>query len=774
MNEFEGTASAADSQGAKCRLAMTAALASDASRRNMAWQATRITLFMRHGANLLVCAVVIAIPALPHNEAGRVFAAVLGLWSAYRLNTRSSARRVIAIDYATTVAACLATPLLVTGPQFYLSNSVPVVIAGTAVVSFTLSMPARVSLAMTAGIAAAFAVGSARVVGWSHVGNIFNLYYFALQWVTSASVRMMVLRVAASVDAARGGRVAAQLQQEVATAVREYDREQLRLLHDTVASTLLMVGDGTALAPARVAAQARRDLQVFSDRPWVPRARADLVAALRDNSDHIATPITYAGETVLWLDGVTVAAVAAAAREALNNVDRHSGATSAAVTIAAGRVYITDDGRGFDTTEPIRGHGIANSITARMRTINGDAIVDSRPGRGTTVELRWHAEIPAAAAPPADPERLIERTRMRYGLALTAYACVNLLVTVPAAIGAAGRPHLQWVLAAWAAATTLSAIPGIVGRSRVPSRAGVAALVLVSLVQSVSLPVDLLGTAAQWPQNALGWCALPLLLNERVRFGVGGLIGCWSIPAAYALTRDPSAHTVANLGYGTASILLVQLCALLFDNLIRRAAVAAGAETDTRARLVAADRIAAAVQREYQRRYADLAATIRPLLLVLADGGTVDAVTRQQAQVEYQRLRALFDQSAAFDHALLRELRPVIDGVQDRGVAVSVTVAGTLPRLGNAAARQLTRTIERALTATAAFSSARITVSGDAAAVTLSVICRGVQRTEWFAEQRTISEDPFDVTILDDAVWITVRHRITEGDPQHALAGHTN
>lgn len=751
---------------------MIDAFASDASRRNMLQQAKRITLFMRHGANLLVCAVVVVMPPLPHELAARVCAATLGAWAAYRLGSRSHDSRLVVVDYVTTLAACLATPLLVAGPHFYLSNSVPVVIAGTAVVSFTLSLPALVSLAMSIGIAAAFAVGSSGVVGWSHVGEIFNLYYFALQWVTGVLVRKMVLRVADSVDAARADRVAAELKQEVATAVREYDREQTRLLHDTVASTLLMVGDGVSLAPTRVAAQARRDLQVFSDRPWVPRARADLVAALRHNADHIATPMSYTGAQMLWLDGVTVTAVAAAAREALNNVDRHSGATGVTITIAPGQLRITDDGCGFDTTQPARGHGIANSITARMHSVGGVAELESRPGHGTTVELRWPTDAPAAAAPPADPERLIERTRAGYGLALISYACVNLLAMVPAAAIGTGHRQLQWVLAAISASATLSAVTGVLGRPGASSRVGIAVLVLASVVQAMTLPADLLGTAAQWSQNALGWCVLPLLLNERVRVGVGVLIGCWIIPGVYALIRDPSAHTVANLGYGTASILLVQLCALLFDNLIRRAAVAAGAETEARARLLAADRIADAVQAEYRRRYADLADTIRPLLLVLAAGGTVDATTARSAQIEYQRLRALFDQSAAFDHVLLRELRPISDGVQDRGVAVSTTVAGTLPAIDEGVARRLTHLIHRVLTSAHPFASARITVSGNAAGLKLSVICRGVQHATTLTGQIAADEDELDLTILDDTVWITVRHQLTEGAHNYALAGH--
>jgi hypothetical protein len=40
--------------------------------------------------------------------------------------------------------------------------------------------------------------------------------------------------------------------------VRAFDREQLALLHDTVASTLLMVGRGVSLPAGRLAAQAYR------------------------------------------------------------------------------------------------------------------------------------------------------------------------------------------------------------------------------------------------------------------------------------------------------------------------------------------------------------------------------------------------------------------------------------------------------------------------------------------------------------------------------------
>ena len=743
--------------------------ASDASRRHMLRQARRITLFMRHGANLLVCLTVAAVPPTADHAIGRVLAVALGVWSVYRLATRSPAPALLAVDYATTIAACLATVWLVSGPGFYLANSAPVAIAGTAVISFTIATSVRVSFVLAVGIAAAFAYGASRVVGWDSVGDIFNLYYFALQWVTAALIRLMVLRVADSVDIARADRVSAELRQEVAAAVRAYDREQLRLLHDTVASTLMMVGDGTSLSSERLAAQARRDLSAFSSTSWAPQGRTDLVAALRLNAEHVATPVTFMGIGELRLDGGITTMVAAAAREALTNVDRHAGATAVAVVVEDGSVRIADDGRGFDTTLESGRHGIAQSIRGRMRGVGGRAVVTSRPGQGTTVELCWSTMAAEAPGPRADPERLIERTRTRFGLALVAYAVVNLLAMVPVALDRAGHPVLQWVLAAGAVVVTLSSISAIAGaRSWLSARSGVGVLLVVTLTQSVMLPVDLLGTGAQWSQGVIGWCVLPLLLGKPPRSGAAVLFGCWFVPACYALIRDPSAHTVVNLGYGTASILIIQLCALFFDDLIRRAAATAGAETESRIRVAAAEGIADAVAAEYQRRYAELADSIRPILSLLADHGVVDAAVQRRAQVEYQRLRALFDQSTAFDHALMRELRPIVDDVQARGVAVSVTVTGRLPEIDDAPAHRLAQGIGPALAA--ACDSARVTVSGAADAVTVSAVCRGVRDTEYFILPATEGDDQPDLTIVDDTVWITVSHLIAGGSRRDVLA----
>lgn len=726
-----------------------------------------VSLFMRHGGALVVYAVVL-VSAPRISLAGVAFAGLAGGWSLYRLLTRSATPRIIAIDYAVTLAACLLLPVAASDDRVCSPTCAPIAIAGTAIASFTVFEP-LLNAAMTAGVVAALAAGAASVGGVHDTGQWVNIYYFALLWVASTLIRILTVRVAERVDVARAERLAVELRQKVNAAVRDYDREQMRLLHDTVASTLLMVGTGTALSPERVAAQAQRDLRVFTETSHAPAPPADLVAALRDHAAHTTTPVSYAGATAMWVDGATAAPIAAAAREALTNVDRHSGATAVTITVHLGRIRITDDGRGFDPTRPTRGHGIADSIVARMQQLGGVAEIITQPGQGTTVELRWPTAIPAGTGPAPDPERLIERAHMGYGLALVAYGLANLLVTVPASLRFAAYPYLQWTLIVVTTAAALSAIPRVMGRTYPRARFGIMALVIVALLQSISMPIKDLDPRLQWAEGAIGWCVLPLLLSVRLTYAVGVLVWCWVVPAVYAIIRNPSAHTIVDLGYDTASVLVAQLCALVVADMIRRSAAAASAETESHMRLTAAARIADAVQEEYDRRYADLAATIQPLLSTLAEGEPVDAETRRRAQLEYERLRTLFDQSASFEHVLLRELRPRVDAAQNRGLAISVDVQGTLPAMDVPTARRLTRLVDQVLLGAA--SPARITVTAETDAVELSVMCQRAQHSDLPTKSSVDDEDEFDLTTLDDTVWITVRHPLPERSTEHVRAG---
>jgi signal transduction histidine kinase len=93
-----------------------------------------------------------------------------------------------------------------------------------------------------------------------------------------------------------------------------------------------------------------------------------------------------------------VAALQSAGAEALSNAAVHAGTGRAQLTATGGgdprrpsvAVAVVDQGKGFDP-DGGTGYGIQHSILARMREVGGQATVDSHPGQGTRVDLRWPA-----------------------------------------------------------------------------------------------------------------------------------------------------------------------------------------------------------------------------------------------------------------------------------------------------------------------------------------------------------------------------------------------
>jgi signal transduction histidine kinase len=98
------------------------------------------------------------------------------------------------------------------------------------------------------------------------------------------------------------------------------------------------------------------------------------------------------------LPHAVVDALTGASREALNNIAAHAGTDKAWLTARAGgdngtavTVTVVDQGKGFDPATTLPGRGLSDSITGRMADVGGVAAVDSMPGQGTRVELRWPA-----------------------------------------------------------------------------------------------------------------------------------------------------------------------------------------------------------------------------------------------------------------------------------------------------------------------------------------------------------------------------------------------
>lgn len=79
-----------------------------------------------------------------------------------------------------------------------------------------------------------------------------------------------------------------------------------------------------------------------------------------------------------------------AAKEAVNNLVRHAGASEAVVRMRVEdstlELAIEDDGRGFDLDAVERGHGLAN-MESRAVALGGKLDIESRPGAGTKVRL---------------------------------------------------------------------------------------------------------------------------------------------------------------------------------------------------------------------------------------------------------------------------------------------------------------------------------------------------------------------------------------------------
>ena len=108
----------------------------------------------------------------------------------------------------------------------------------------------------------------------------------------------------------------------------------------------------------------------------------------------IPTHLQVRGENVASLPIPLARAIFLTTQEALANIARHARASKVNVDVLCPHennsisVVITDDGRGFDTTQQnnMVGHGLSN-MRARAEMLNGTFNIHSTKGRGTKVIL---------------------------------------------------------------------------------------------------------------------------------------------------------------------------------------------------------------------------------------------------------------------------------------------------------------------------------------------------------------------------------------------------
>jgi two-component system NarL family sensor kinase len=225
-----------------------------------------------------------------------------------------------------------------------------------------------------------------------------DAWFLVVQAAVTATLVGLIRRGGRKADAVVAVSLEAEQERRAEAAGRADEREHHRQLHDTMLSTLTMVAAGAFAGPSpTLSAQAARDLDVMLGRPAGtladPARPADLCARLEQVT--AAAPLRARLSTAaVSLPQSATDAVAASVAEALRNVARHAGVDEAEVRVQGGpgwaAIEVSDRGRGFDprSVSPAP-RGIRESISGRMIAAGGTGVVNSVPGRGTTVILRW-------------------------------------------------------------------------------------------------------------------------------------------------------------------------------------------------------------------------------------------------------------------------------------------------------------------------------------------------------------------------------------------------
>ncbi|MBL3667463.1 hypothetical protein JL475_15995 [Streptomyces sp. M2CJ-2] len=236
-------------------------------------------------------------------------------------------------------------------------------------------------------------VGASRAILGGHVNSLLSSAVMA--WVFWWYLR----RQGRFLDDANARALAAE-----AHKARYAERlEHHRALHDTVLATLTTLATGAidANTPevrercAREAAYLRRLVQQTADQDGHREIGAALEEAV-GSVERLQLRVTAQYHDLPEVPPEVAAAFADAVTEALNNVLRHAGTGHAYLTAtraAEGRegavVTVVDRGSGFDPERYVPGLGLRGSVLGRMAEVGGRATVDTAPGEGVRVEMRW-------------------------------------------------------------------------------------------------------------------------------------------------------------------------------------------------------------------------------------------------------------------------------------------------------------------------------------------------------------------------------------------------
>ncbi|GIG61696.1 hypothetical protein Lfu02_60680 [Longispora fulva] len=263
----------------------------------------------------------------------------------------------------------------------------------------TAAVPGLVPWPLPVAMASVTLVTATSVAGELLLGNpMWNVVPNSTAFHGSALIAALVARQVRAVARRTDAYHRETAERAAALSAADERRRHTEPLRQRVLTTLTEVLESGAIADPRLAGQARREVAwlhgLLSRGPREPDGDLpDLLRALAGDLADTGLRVELdlpAGD--LPPGGRGAAALVQAAREALTNVRKHSGADVARLSLRRTAdgwlVEVADDGCGFDPAEVPVGLGLARSVRDRMSRAGGHSAVRSAPGRGTVV-LLW-------------------------------------------------------------------------------------------------------------------------------------------------------------------------------------------------------------------------------------------------------------------------------------------------------------------------------------------------------------------------------------------------
>jgi signal transduction histidine kinase len=358
----------------------------------------------------MLCAVAGAFAAPPQGIGFAAAAAVtVVVWNAAYLwmllpdgRTQRQYRWTYVVDAVLLCGLCLAQPLLVDPARLAASLGWVSPMASFTVVVVQFQLGRWAAAAVTVAVCTAFVIGVAASPGLTVVdGLLAGGAWMAVEAVLGRLLWVLLQRAGREADRLMRAQFDAERAAATAAARRSAQRAHWATVHDTSASTLLMIGEGSVTGTEEwLPGQVRRDIDLLDGADHGPAdadAEIALEPALADVAQAARVRVDVACSADVTAPPAVVRAMAGASAEALENVARHAGVGEARIGVRVQgtgvlEVAVSDDGAGFHPGRVgMHRFGLALSVRDRMAGAGGHAVVETAPGRGTVVRLRWPA-----------------------------------------------------------------------------------------------------------------------------------------------------------------------------------------------------------------------------------------------------------------------------------------------------------------------------------------------------------------------------------------------